>query len=153
MSRLRKNEYIRKLNNDFKLAEDAEDEIQSVLAKYICIRMCGFVEVCLKERIQDFVDGRKSHSVISCYINNTIKGITNLNTRKLQAALASFSQDWADYYETNITEELKSTLGTLYINRNTIAHGGNVSISISELKKHFENLKKIAEIIENAVSK
>lgn len=153
MPRLKQDDYIRKLDNDFKLAEEAEDEIQAVLAKFICVRLCGFVEVCLKERIQAFVDGRKSHSVISSYINNTIKGLTNLNTNKLRAALASFSQDWAEYYETNVTVEMKSTLGTIYTDRNTIAHGGNVSISLSQLKRHYENLKGVAALIEKAVSK
>lgn len=65
MRRLKQDDYIRKLDDDFKLAEEAEDEIQAVLAKFICVRLCGFVEVCLKERIQGFVDGRKSHSVIT----------------------------------------------------------------------------------------
>jgi len=151
--RLQKDEYIRKLDNDFKLADGAEDELQSVLAKYLCIRLCGFMEVCLKERIQTFVKDRRSHIAIVTYVSKAIKDITNLNSKKLQAALKSFSEDWESYYVSNVTEEMKDTLGSLYTNRNIIAHGGNVDMSLTQLKAHYSNLKAVADIIDKAVTK
>jgi hypothetical protein len=154
MYRLKYDDYIRKLDNDFRLADSTTDfEIQSVLAKFICIRLCGLVEVGLKELIQNFVDNRKTHSIISSYISDNIRNITNLKSDKLRCVLSNFSKDWAAYYDDNITEEMKSSLGSVYVNRNEIAHGGNVSVSLRQLKDDYVNLKKVANILKDAIQK
>lgn len=145
--------YRRKLQNDFILAEDQEGEIQSQLAKFLCIRIGGYIEVFIKERIQRFVDNRKSHQIISAYINNAIKDITNLNNNKIQIILASFSNEWAEYFNNNVTNEMKSSLGSIYNVRNNIAHGGNDSLSLIEIKRHFANIELALEIIDKAISK
>jgi hypothetical protein len=153
MARLKQDDYIRKLDSDFKLAKDAEDEIQSVLAKFICIRLSGFVEVCLKEKIQRFVDKRKTHAAVCSYIENSMRGMTNLTFDKLRNILNSFSGDWACYFEMKVTEEMKSSLGTIYTNRNTIAHGGNANITIRQLEKHYNNLKAVADVLEQSMNR
>jgi hypothetical protein len=143
MARLIRDDFIRRLDEDFRLAEKTENEVQSVLAKYICVRLCGFVEVCLKERIQNFVD----------YIKNAIKGTTNLNSEKLVAALGKFSKDWAEYYSERVTEEMKMSLGNIYNNRNAIAHGQNANVSLQQLKRDYTNLRAVVEIFNEAISK
>ena len=145
--------YKRKLESDFRLASEQEGEIQSLIARFLCIRIGGYIEVFLKERIRAFVDNRKSHKVISDYIQNNIRDITNLNHGKLESVLRSFSNDWADHYAGNVTEELKSSIGSIYAIRNSIAHGGNDSLSLSDLKKHFKNIELLLELVDQSISK
>ncbi len=153
MARLIRDDFIRRLDEDFRLAEKTENEVQSVLAKYICVRLCGFVEVCLKERIQNFVDDRGTHHIVKDYIKNAIKGTTNLNSEKLVAALGKFSKDWAEYYLERVTEEMKMSLGNIYNNRNAIAHGQNANVSLQQLKRDYTNLRAVVEIFNEAISK
>lgn len=71
--RLASDEYKRKIMNDFRLAEQQDGEIQAMMARFLCIRVGGYVEVFIKERIRNFVEDRKSHKVITSYIQVAIK--------------------------------------------------------------------------------
>lgn len=153
-TRLASDEYRRKIKNDFSLAEKIEDpELQAKMAKFLCIRVGGYVEVFIKERITKFVEDRKSHKIIKSYIQAAVKNITNLNDKKMAEFLRSFSSDWADYYESNVTDEMRSSLGSVYSLRNNIAHGGNDSLSLLVLKKHYSNIEQLLEIVDKSISK
>lgn len=152
-TRLVSADYKRKIENDFRLAATQEPEIQALMARFLCIRVGGYIEVYIKERIRNFVEDRKSHKVITSYIQAAIKNITNLNNKKLVDLLKSFSSDWADYYQNNVTEEMKSSLGSVYDLRNNIAHGGNDSLSLMDLKQHFANIELLLEIVDRSIAK
>lgn len=151
--RINSESYRRKLSNDIQLADQQDGEVQAHLAKFLCIRISGYIEVFLKERILTFVDNRRSHQIISEYIKNTIGDITNLRSSKIETILRSFSNKWADYYATNITEEQKLSLGSIYTARNSIAHGGNDSLSLLDIKRHFANIESALAIIDKAITK
>lgn len=151
--RLASDEYRRKLINDFELAKNQEPEVQALMVKFLCIRISGYIETFIKERIQNFVNDRKSHKVISSYIQTAIRNITNLTNDKLESFLRSFSSDWANYYMDNVTEQMKSSLGSIYILRNHIAHGANDSLSYNNLRDHFENIERLLEVIDQSITK
>ena len=146
-------EYKRKLTNEFRLVEEQDGEVQALLARLLCIRIGGYMEVYLKERIQRFVDNRHSHKIISKYVENSVRDITNLNNKKIQAVLSSFSNEWAEHFKENVTEEMKMSLGSIYDVRNNIAHGGNDSLSLKDIKKHFANIESALTIIDQAITK
>lgn len=51
--------YINNLEEDVKLAEQqSDDEVKSLLAKIICVRISGLLETALKCRISDYSDSR-----------------------------------------------------------------------------------------------
>ncbi len=151
--RIASESYRRKLNNDFKIVEEQEGELQAMLARFLCIRIGGYIEVFIKDRIRHFVDNRRSHKVISEYVSNTIRDITNLNNKKIYTILSSFSNDWADYYKENVTEDMKQSLGSIYDVRNNIAHGGNDSLSLRDIKRHFNNIEEALNIIDKAINR
>lgn len=151
--RLVSTDYKRKIDSDFRLAEIQDPEIQALMAKFLCVRIGGYIEAYIKERICNFVSNRKSHKVITSYIQTAIRNITNLNNKKLIEFLKSFSSEWAEYYTLHVTQEMTSSLGSVYNLRNNIAHGGNDSLSLMELKKHFGNIEQLLIIVDKAISK
>ena len=151
--RLASDKYKRKIMNDFRLAEQQDGEIQAMMARFLCIRVGGSVEVFIKERIRNFVEDRKSHKVITSYIQVAIKNVTNLNNDKMENFLKSFSSDWSDYYTSHVTHEMKSSLGSIYTMRNNIAHGGNDSLSLLSLKNHFANIELLLDVIDKSITK
>lgn len=146
-------EYKRKIDNDFLLAESQDPEIQAIMARFLRVRVGGYIEVFIKERIRNFVEDRKSHKIITSYIQAAVKNITNLQNKKLVELLKSFSPDWADYYERNVSDEMKSSLSSVYDLRNNIAHGGNDSLSLLALKKHFLNIERLLDIVDQSITK
>ncbi len=47
-----------------------------------------------------------------------------------------------------ISGKLETSLNTIVERRNDIAHGRDVDISLRDLRDHFENAKKVVEIID-----
>lgn len=153
MARLNRETYEIKLDADFALAKATEGEAQSSFAKYICIRLSGYVEVCLKESIQNFVDGRGSHKVISKYIKDRLKTITNLDAKKLEQTLRLFCKDWGDDFKDKVSEEMKASLTTVYSNRNNIAHGGDSGITLRQLEQHYATIKNATRLIDEVIKR
>lgn len=114
-------------------------------------------------KIDDFMEEEESdfrYSITSYGVDYTVDTIvnrlekgTNLNDKKMAEFLRSFSSDWADYYESNVTDEMKSSLGSVYSLRNRIAHGGNESLSLLVLKKHYSNIEQLLDIVDKSISK
>lgn len=45
------------------------------------------------------------------------------------------------------------SLGSIYTNRNDIAHGGNNNVSLTNLKNDYANLKAVAVLLDDIISK
>lgn len=135
---------------DFITAEKAEDEIQSIFAKYLCVRVSGYLECCLKEEINSFVEKRCSRQIQS-FIATAIKNTTNLTSDKITETLKRFSQNWSENFKNNMTEELMQSVGSIYNNRNSIAHGGSCNISLRDVKQHYSNIQNVVNVIHYAI--
>ena len=151
MTRLIREDYKRKLDADFTIASTLEGEIQSVYSRYLCVRVAGFLEACLKEEISLFVEPRCPAN-IKKYIISTLQSTTNLTHNKIIKALQNFSQDWSEHYAGNVTEEMTQSIGSIYSNRNNIAHGQNSNITLQQVKKDYENIKHVVQAIHNAIT-
>lgn len=151
MARLIRTDYKRKLDNDFETAENTEGVVQAVYASYLCVRVAGYLESCLKEEITQFID-KKCPPHIKSYIAKSLQNTTNLTRKKIRESLKSFCDDWCEYFEGNITEEQTQSIGSIYDNRNSIAHGQNSGITLSQIKKHYANIEQVVEIIHNAIT-
>lgn len=151
MARLIREDYKRKLDADFAIADTQEDEIQAVYSKYLCIRLAGYLEACLKEEIGLFVE-RRCPANIKNYILSSLQNTTNLTHSKIQKALQNFSDDWCEHYTNNATDEMIQSIGSIYSNRNRIAHGQNCNISLCQLKEDYENVQQVVDAIHNAIT-
>ena len=70
--------YIDDLESNIKLADNqSDDEVKSLLAKIVCIRISGLLEVALKSRISDYSE-RKTPKEIKRFLTQKFKDITNL---------------------------------------------------------------------------
>ena len=90
---------------------------------------------------------QNSNPNIANYVNNRLKGITNLNFEKTSQLLNSFSAEWREKFESLITDEQKDALGSIVANRHNIAHGRSVDITFAHLKNYYKNVIKVIEII------
>lgn len=151
MARLISDDFKRKLDSDFITAEDSEDKIQSVFASYLCVRVAGYLETCLKEEIISYIE-KRCPSHIKSFIAKAIQNTTNLTHKKIKEALRSFSEDWGENFEQNMTEEMRQSVGSIYDNRNSIAHGKSCNISLREVKRHYSNIKDVVVVIHQAMT-
>ena len=135
--------YITGLDEDLNLANNqSDDEVKSLLAKIICIRISGLLEVAIKSRISDYSD-KKTPKEIKRFLTQKFKDITNLKTSKLCDVLGAFSSDWKDEFEEEIrnNQQIKSSLDSLITLRNDIAHGQTCSISLNHVQQYYNDVK------------
>lgn len=114
-------------------------------------QLAGYLEACLKEEIGLFVE-RRCPANIKNYILSSLQNTTNLTHSKIQKALQNFSDDWCEHYTNNATDEMIQSIGSIYSNRNRIAHGQNCNISLCQLKEDYENVQQVVEAIHNAIT-
>ena len=66
--------------------------------------------------------------------------------------IGSFEPDWRKELERDLDDEVKGAIDGLVSNRNNIAHGRDVGISISTIRKYYENASKLIDRIETLCS-
>lgn len=129
-----------------------EEETQSHLAKYLCIRTSGFLEVAFKNLILEYITGT-SHIEIQNYVNHLIKNITNLKEEKITKTLSLFSHEWSTRFKALISDQQISSLNSLISNRNNIAHGENDTLTFNSIEKYYEDTKEVVTILKGIIKK
>lgn len=133
-----------------------ESEIQSHLAKYLCVLCSGYIEVAVKEIVCGYCN-ECTNETVSRYIDQTWRVSRSMNSRTIIEILGNLNKDWGNqikawFYEGS--EQKKDKIDKLVDWRNKISHGDaqNVNqISLMNIKEYYDTsnllLKKIEEIL------
>jgi hypothetical protein len=130
----------------------SDEEIQGHFAKYLCVKTSGLFENYIKSQIGDFADSTSAQQIAK-HVKAKNKHFTNIDYRKLDGFINSFSTDWWEKFEKELNADLKSSLNSIISNRNNIAHGNPDSITFGNMKTHYENMKKIISILDSIIKK
>lgn len=134
---------------------DRTSEIDSDQAKYLCIRISGFVEVSLREICKDYI---RTHiaagSPMEHYINHqwsATKRGKSANREMILSLLLEFDKNWADDFKRNKFPKNSNghlALNTVMEQRNKIAHGEDSNITLADLKAYFSKIVQVIEEFE-----
>jgi len=143
----------KKLDDLYNLVENIKDEeVQALMAKFLCVRTSGFLESSLKNLINEYLHGT-SPKPIESFVNNKVKRETNLKYDRLVSILESFDKEWANKLSNEITDNQKEALNTIVSNRNNIAHGENDNISYVLIRDYYQRIKEVVVILIKVVKK
>jgi len=143
---LRSYQFRSRIDNLFVVAERLQDdEAKAALSRHLCVLTSGYIEISIKEILLDYASGKAVQN-IQVFLEASLKNITNMNTPKICEQLARFSTDWMHRFENELSDEQKDAIDTTVRNRNLIAHGKDVGISLVQARTYY---KKIKEVIEN----
>lgn len=144
-----------KIDNIFSLIKDQsyDAEILTHWARYICILTSGLLENSLRIMLLHYSTVH-SHPNVSNYAKKNIRSITNLNAEKLRQLLGSFSSEWSLSFEQNLSSEQKDAMDSIVANRNNIAHGYTVGITLARVRAYYSRILEIVSWIDdNCISK
>ncbi len=84
------------------------------------------------------------------------KGSANPSQQNILNTLNQFDEDWKENYLNSLKadpdkSQLLDSLQTLVDARNEFAHGGNPTLSISDVLTHFSNAEKVIEYIDSVI--
>ncbi|MCK5029709.1 MAG: hypothetical protein KAR57_08740 [Bacteroidales bacterium] len=129
-----------------------EEELQAHFSKYLCVKTSGLFENYIKSQVGDFVQS-SSAKPTSNFVKSKIKRFTNIDYKKITEFLTAFSQNWTEQFNDKLSDDLKSSLNAIISNRNNIAHGHNDSITMRNMREHYENMKRIISILDGIIKK
>jgi hypothetical protein len=122
-------------------------EMQSHWTRYLCVLVSGFlensVELCLSEYSK-----RVSNPLVSNFVSAKLVGFQNPKMGPILELLGSFSPDWRAQIETATQGQLSDSVNSIIGNRNKIAHGESVSLSIGSLTAYYKDAVIVIELLQ-----
>ena len=147
---LRIDELIKRIKNLSKSNRNGElDDTIADLSKYLCILLSGYFEKILVHKIVLF-STKKSSPEIQKFITEECRHLTNFTIGKLEDFLRKFKTSWIDDLKKwDNYDTFSNTLGTIYKNRNNIAHGENSTVSMKTLEESYTTFKSFFYTLNN----
>jgi hypothetical protein len=127
-------------------------EIQSHWAKYLCIRVSGFLEISIQAIYSDYAK-RKAVPFVANYVEKQISGFQNPNMDKILNIARAFNPEWADELTEMVEGEIKDSVDSIVATRHGIVHGRNVGITYTKIKDYYKNAVNLVELIEEQCQK
>lgn len=126
---------------------EADPELQADFARYLCVLVAGFVEKSVSEIVVEHAKNNGSPT-LQRFIERNARKFTNANAEKVLSFIGSFSSPWRVSMEEVIVDERRAALDSIYGLRNTIAHGGNVGLTYSQVSNYYGSIKIVIEKLE-----
>lgn len=145
---LRLNNLITETKNRF----EPDDEMQSHMAKYLCILCSGFLENAIKSTLTDFAENKTNNEMVLAYVKSQLKRINNPNAKRIRETTKIFSSDWEERLNTFMQENDKaSAINYIITDRHKIAHGKDSEITIRRIEQYFSKVVEVFVYIEQDI--
>lgn len=132
-----------------KATQITEDtELVSHLSRYICILAAGFLETSLITLLVRFSEKRADPKIVRC-VSVRIRKFSNAKMAKISDLINEFDVALKNELDAYVAGEYKSAVDSIVSNRHQIAHGKDVSISISVLKDYWKAAVKVVEFLDD----
>jgi hypothetical protein len=137
-----------RLDELFKTAGGFSDpELQSHWSRYLCVLVCGFlensVELCLSEYSK-----RAASPLVSNFVSAKLRNFHSPKMGKILDLIGSFSPNWRTQVETATRGHLSDSVTSIVENRNKIAHGESVGLSIRSLTTYYKDAVEVIDLLE-----
>ncbi len=144
--------YRQRLNNLFNRAPSFinDSELLSHWAKYLCVLVSGYLETALQYYYCEFSKS-KAHPYVSDFAMANIKDFINPKMEKILQLSGQFSKEWKEDLEAFASGERKDAVDSIVANRNNIAHGRSVSLTITRMKRYYEKALEVTEFVKKQV--
>ncbi len=128
--------------------DDIDVETKLGFAAYLCVRISGYVEFAVKMILRKYVEsktGGTSH--IANFIDKQLERTLSPRRDHILELVGQFNSEWKENLRISINNELGDSLRSIVTNRNNIAHGSDVTLSLRDLGKWFADAQKIVELV------
>lgn len=139
----------KQLDNLFDTVEQlpADPEIRSNWAKYLCIRVSGFLETAISVILTEYTR-KRAHPRVANRVSAELRFFTNPNMQKVLDLIGSFDLTWAAELERDCTGEIKEAIDSIYSIRNPIAHGESVGLTPASMAKYYKQAKALVSLVD-----
>lgn len=131
---------------DMQDLDDLDDEAKSGFVSYLCIRTFGYIESAIKTILREHVRSSARDKPTLNYVNSQLRNLS-LRRDQILELIGLFDKQWSESLKTSITTDHGDSLRAIVVNRNEIAHGGDVNISLRDLEGYFAHAREVVMFI------
>lgn len=141
--------YKQRLDNLIKRIDSfsGDEELHAHLVKYLCVIVCGFLEVSVPAIYKEYAQG-KAISYVANFVNRQLGSFPSPNMERILSLAGAFNPEWRDKLEDVTSEEINGSINSIVSNRRLIAHGRSVGITIGRMKRYYNDAVKLVKLIE-----
>lgn len=125
-----------------------QDVIRAHLSRYICILVSGYLEVSIRELYTDYA-GNQASPKVTDFVSATLSKFQNPNMEKIIQVAAAFDKQFGEDLRKSTEGKLKDGVDSIVSNRNQIAHGQSVGLSLGTLKGYYQCANDVIDIIDD----
>lgn len=125
-----------------------EFEVQADLARYLCIRVCGFIDLAVSHLFEAYVI-RHAPPKLMRFVTSSLGRQQNLKANRLLEITANFDLQWEKDLAEFLTDERTDALNSLVENRNQIAHGRSTGITHIRVRRYYTPVIEVIEFLES----
>ncbi len=129
--------------------ENVDEEIKSGFVSYLCVRSYVYVEFAVQTILKEYVRTVTNDPPIGSFVKEQLRINRALRRSELLNLIGKFSEEWRKNLRVTTQGKLGDSLDSIVNNRNKIAHGDDVYISLSSLRTYFSDAQKIIELVYN----
>lgn len=125
---------------------NADAELQSDFARYLCVLVSGFLETAVSELVLEHAR-RAGAATLQRFVESRTRHFANANSQRLLTLLGSFDPDWRMSLEALLIDDLKDAVDSVVSLRNKIAHGESVGITFQRIADYYDRVKRVVDLI------
>jgi hypothetical protein len=129
----------------------ADMELQAQLARFLCILTSGWIEQAVISILNAHTQ-KRSHPRVAQYVSHQLSRLQNAKFEDILVLLGRFDSLWRDHCESTTPIEIKDAIDSIVNNRNQIAHGAQVSISLGTFTKYYDSVKTFVSDLDAFIS-
>lgn len=133
---------------DIRGFSNASDLEKSYLAKFLAVFICGIYEEVIEIIINERID-KLNNPEVSNYIKKSLYGsFRNPHISNIKGLLGKFSKDWKLDID-NLPIESKVAITNIVNNKNSLAHGALITVTLEDILKYYERSMVVIEKIDD----
>jgi len=129
---------------------NADPEVQSDSARYLCVLVSGYLENALVALLLDMASRRAAPELAS-FVERALDRWTNAHAEKISQLLGSFSSEWKAKTDAFLVDERRDAVNSLIALRHQIAHGESVGTSMVQVKQYYESVQDVIDFVADLV--
>lgn len=133
-----------RLDETFKRAQSVSDlELQADLARYLTVLVAGFLERATVELAIECCR-RQSGPPVQRFVSSRLERFQNPSRQRLIDLAGAFNPIWQSDLEGFLVDQVADSLTSVVGNRNQIAHGQHVGVTLARISAYYDDIKKLA---------
>lgn len=125
----------------------ADHELRAELTKHLCVLSSGLLEASCKETLSRFAEKQCSPTV-QRFVSAKLESLRNPKIQSIKDLLSSFDPMKAERWKDSLLDEERDSVDSIVDNRNQIAHGRHVGLSIDVFQRYYMAAMRALEKME-----